>query len=341
MIYLFERVYIASDHNIRNDRKKMTVLLGPCATEAKNCNTLSYDFGQLQLDEHVENKDLAQYLTDLKTTGQGKRIQIFTDDATLIKILAFYCSSVFENADHAFVKKLIMMDKMWIEMDPNRSPLSLSSRRKGTDKLDTANIDQLISEGMAILPKLTNLVDVRLEYALGAYINRTLPFDQQLLLENKMISFVSHSLWMGDLIDSFGTTYLTLAQRRGMNLDQFTLSQLKNLLPAYSKIFNVAIEGNVDAFKQVTAQDYINFFKQANADYGCNVFPKEFENMYTEFLRNPRQFVIDNVLTVENSSKHYAAICTYGSGKINPWLWYSIAGSKADKEYINKFRLNV
>ena len=341
MIYLFERLYLDSDYYIRNDKTKMAALLGRSAVEAKQCKTLKYDFGKLQLDEKVENKDLAKYLTDLITTADGQRVTVYTDHATLIKILAFYCSSVFQNPTPAFVKKLIALDQLWIETNPGLSNPDFSYRYKQGDKFDIDHIDSLINEGMSITPKLTNLTDVRIEYALGAYINGSLSATQRELLEDKMLQMFCRAFWLGDHIKTYGPTYLTLAHNQGLDLDNFTLNELTRTMSNYSKIFNIGIDGSVEAFNKTTAQDHLEFMLQADRDFSCKAYPPEIRELYINFYKNKKEFVKKYVLTPENSAKYYAAFCSYTLSKANPYLWYNVAGEAANQEYIDNFKLNV
>lgn len=341
MIYLFDRLYLESDHYIRNDKKKMTALLGASATEAKACQTLKYDFGKMQLDESVDNKDLAKYLMDLVKTADGDRVTVYTDDATLIKILALYCSSIFVNPTAEFIKSLIMIDKMWIDLGPGVAGHRDSSlRHKGIDKLDVTNIDALIAEGMAITPKITGFSDVRIEYTLAAYINNTLPAKQKSDFETKMKEIFYDSAWLGDLIKTFTPEYLTLAHNKGVDLDTFTTSTLKNTFPAYFKIYDTSLRGDATCFDRVSVDDCINFIDAAKADFGWD-YPLSHKNFLIDFYKDKMGFVRNKVLSPTGMSEHYGALNLGKMVKANPYLWYSIGGAAANKSYLDQFTLNV
>jgi hypothetical protein len=194
---------------------------------------------------------------------------------------------------------------------------------------------------MSITPKLTNLTDVRIEYALGAYINGSLSATQRELLEDKMLQMFCRAFWLGDHIKTYGPTYLTLAHNQGLDLDNFTLNELTRTMSNYSKIFNIGIDGSVEAFNKTTAQDHLEFMLQADRDFSCKAYPPEIRELYINFYKNKKEFVKKYVLTPENSAKYYAAFCSYTLSKANPYLWYNVAGEAANQEYIDNFKLNV
>lgn len=341
MIYLFDRLYLESDHYIRNDKKKMTALLGPSAVEAKSCTTLKYDFGKIQLDESVPNNKLADYLKDLLVSADGQRVVVYTDDDTLIKILAFYCSSIFKDPTPEFVKKLIMLDKLWIDLAPGvTGHKDFALRHKGTDTLDVTNIDAMVAEGMAITPKLDGFREVRIEYTLAGYINNTLTESQRSDFEVKMKEIFYDNAWFGDLVKTFGPQLLSLAHQRGHDLDTITTDKLRELFPAYFKIFDVSQRGDPTCFDRVSKQDCIDFIDQAKADFGWNYDPSLLE-FIENFYQDKQQFVIDKVLTAENVDEYYCAMNLGKMIKANPYLWYNIAGSKDNKTYLDRFTLNV
>ncbi len=341
MIYLFDRLYLESDHYIRNDKNSMTALLGASAVEAQQCQTLSFDFGKIQLNESVANKDLAKYLRDLLTTADGQRVVVYTDDATLIKILAFYCSSIFVNATAEFVKKLILLDKLWIDLGPGvAGHRDFALRHKGIDELDVTNIDSLIAEGMAITPKITGISEVRIEYTFAGYINNTLSSAQKSGFEAKMKEIFYDTAWFGDLIKTFGPTFLTLAHKQGVDLNTFDTDALRAAFPKYFKIFDTSMRGDPTCFDRVSEQDCLNFLDQANADLGWEA-PASLRSLVVNFYKNKEQFIKDKVLTPENISEYYGALNLGQMVKANPYLWYSIGGSKDNKAYLDKFTLNV
>lgn len=341
MIYLFDRLYLESDHYIRNDKDSLTALLGASAVEAKSCQTLKYDFGKIKLTESVDNQNLAQYLKDLLAEANGQRVVVYTDDATLIKILAFYCSSIFKGATANFVKDLILLDKLWIDLSPGvTGHKDFALRHKGTDVLDVSNIDSLIAEGMAIVPKISGIEDVRIEYTFAGYINNTLSAAQKSKFEQKMKEIFYDTAWFGDLIKTFGPEFLTLAHKKGVNLDTFTIDTLRSALPKYFKIFDTSQRGDPTCFDRVGAQDCINFIDQAKSDFGWN-YQGSLTEFINSFYQNKQGFVNDKVLTPENSSDYYCAMNLGKMIKANPYLWYSVAGSKDNKAYLDKFTLNV
>lgn len=341
MIYLFDRLYLESDHYIRNDKEVLTALLGAAAVEAKTCQTLEQDFGQIQLNESVDNKDLAKYLKDLVTTANGQRVVVYTDDATLIKILAFYCSSIFKNPTADFVKSLILMDKLWIDLAPGvTGHKDFSLRHKGLDELDITGIDSLIAEGLSITPKITGVKEVRMEYTFAGYINNTLTSQQRSDLEKKMKEIFYDNAWFGDLVKTFGPEYLILAHKKGVDLDTFTIDTLRSTFPAYFKIYDVSQRGDPTCFDRVTKQDCLNFLNQAKTDFGWE-YPASLSDFINSFYQDKQGFVNNNVLTAENASDYYCAMNLGKMIKANPYLWYSIAGSKDNKSYLDKFTLNV
>lgn len=341
MIYLFDRLYLESDHYIRNDKKKMTALLGESAVEAKSCDTLHLDFGKIQLDEYVPNQELAQYLTGLVAAAEGQRVVVYTNDATLIKILAFYCSSVFENATPEFVKSLIMIDKLWIDLGPGvAGHRDFSLRHKGIDSLDITGIDQLIIEGMSITPKLTGYSELRMEYVFAAYLNGTLNAQQKQDFEQKMKDIFCKQAWFGDLVKTFGPAMLTLAHKRGADLDLISTESLQQMFPNYFKIFDTSTRGDATCFDRVTQQDCLNFLEQSNEDFGWE-YPQSLKDLVTNFYASQNQFVKDKILTPENISEYFGAMQLGMMIKANPYLWYSIGSPNIDAGYLNKFKLNV
>lgn len=341
MIYLFDRLYLESDHYIRNDKKKMTALLGESAKQAKSCGTLQYDFGQMQLDESVDNKDLAKYLTDLIKTADGDRVTVYTDDATIIKILAFYCSSIFVNPTAEFIKSLIMFDKLWIDLGPGVAGHRDSNlRHKGIDKLDITDIDALIAEGMSITPKITGFTDVRIEYTLAAYINNTLPAKQKNDFELKIKEIFYDSAWLGDLIKTFTPEYLTLAHNKGVDLDTFTTSTLKNTFPAYFKIYDTSLRGDPTCFDRVSLTDCVDFIDAAKVDFGWD-YPLSHKDFLVDFYKDKMGFIRDKVLSPSSISDYFCALNLGKMVKANPYLWYAIGGSADNKAYLDQFTLNV
>lgn len=341
MIYLFDRLYLASDHYIRNDKDQMTVLLGPSAVEARKCKTLAFDFGKIKLDDQVDNDQLHNYFHKLINDANGSRVVVYTDDCTLIKILAYYCASVFKNPTAAFVKELVLIDKLWIDMAPGLINLDFSYRHKGYDQLDTSKIDQCIAEGMSIMPRLTNLPDIRLEYAFAGYLNGSLAESQKTVLENKLMQIFCRTFWLGDDIETYAPCYLTLAHKKGLDLDNFTLPDLKQKLSTYSKIFDIAINGDAECFAKTSVQDHLDFINQADQDFDCITYPQDIRSVYVDFYNNKKEFIKQHILTPENSDQYYAAFNRYNLVKTNPYLWYSIAGSHDNKNHIDKFWLNV
>jgi len=340
MIYLFNRLYLSSDQYVRNDKKKITALLGPVAAEAKKCSTLKYDFNKIQLDEHVPNHELAKYLTDLTATANGTRVNIFTDDANLIKILAFVCASFFKNANREFIKELILLDKLWIESTNETDRQDFSWYNKTVRSLSLNQIDLLIDQGIAILPRLSLPIDMRMEYTYASYLNGCLPHEQKLLFEKKIQSKIDDALWIGDQIKSFGPSYLTIAHKKGLNLNSFTLQELKNIMKSYTKILDAGFRGNVDTYNQISLKDINDYIDTVNQDYKDSLSP-QIKEIFTEYYSDKNKFIKNRFLNSAEFNKHYDLIYSLNLEDVNPYLWYKIASSMTDQDFLNKFVLNV
>jgi hypothetical protein len=193
---------------------------------------------------------------------------------------------------------------------------------------------------MSITPKLTGFREVRIEYTLAGYINNTLSAEQRSDFETKMKEIFYDNAWFGDLVKTFGPQLLTVAHKKGMNLDAFNIDTLRSMLPAYFKIFDTSQRGDPTCFDRVEQQDCVNFIDQAKADFGWN-HDSSLKDFIVNFYQDKQQFVIDKVLTAENADEYYCAMNLGKMVKANPYLWYSIAGSKNDSSYLDKFRINV
>jgi hypothetical protein len=341
MIYLFDRLYLETDQYIRNDKKKMAALLGPAATAAKKCKTLQYDFGKIQLDESVADENLSAYLTGLLDNSEGQRVVVYTTDDMIIKIMAFYCSSIFSSTTPEFIKELILLDKKWIDDNPGTDGhRDFALRHKGKPKLDVTNIDRLVAEGMAIYPKLTNLGELRLEYLFAAYLNNSLSYKQRTDFEEKIKVIFYDANWIGQLVKTIMPMALTFLTKAGVDLDNFDTDTIRQHRPAYFKIFDTSIIGDPTCFDRVTLEDWMNFFNQCNADFGWEQLPS-LKAFFANFYADKDGFIRSNCLDPSHISDYY---CNFDLGKVikvNPWLWYTIVREYNNPDYINRFRLNV
>lgn len=341
MIYLFDRLYLELDHYIRNDKKKMTALLGPSADLARNDPILQSDFGSIQLDSAVLDEDLASYLEGLVVTADGKRVTIFTTNEMMIKILAFYCSSIFNTVDKDFIKSLIIFDKMWIDQSAGvMGHRDSSLRHKGTATLDITNIDSIIEEAISITPKITNYSSLRMEYLYASYLNNTLPLHLTDYLENIVKVVFYDANWLGPLVKTFSPMALTIAHKEGIDLDNFEISDLKSNRPEYYKIYDTAIVGDSTCFDRVELSDWEAFLAKASADFGWDVKPNVHE-FFTKFYANKHDFIMDNCLNPDKVFDWYCLVDLGKTIKINPHLWYYIAREKNNNLLLNKFLLKV
>lgn len=341
MIYLFDRLYLESDHYVRNDQKKMTALLGPIVNDAEQCKILSSDFGPIRKDLSVSNENLAAYLEGLVQEANGKRVTVFTTDDMIIKILAFYCSSIFNNPTKEFIKELIMFDKHWIDQSIGvAGHRDLALRHKGYDTLDITNIDALIDEAMAITPKLTNFSDLRLEYVYGAYLNGTLSPAARETFEQKIKTIFYDSNWLGQLVKTFSPLLLTVAAKEGIDLDTFDTNTLKNFRPEYTKIYDTAVIGDETCFDRVTLQDWLNFLNRASQDFGWNVKPSLLD-FFNNFYADKMAFIREKCLDPAKFNDYFCIVDLGKSIKINPTLLYYIVREHANPSFINNFNLRL
>ena len=341
MIYLFDRLYLETDKYVRNDKKKMTALLGPSAAVARECKTLQYDFGKIQLDDSVSNDNLAAYLTGLLDTAEGQRVVVYTTDDMMIKILALYCSSIFASATPEFIKELILADKQWMDDSPGTDGhRDFALRHKGKPQFDITNIDSLIAEGMAIYPKLENLGELRLEYVYAAYLNNSLSYKQRADLEAKMKVIFYDANWLGQLLKTIMPMALTFIARSGVDLDTFDTDTIRQHRPAYFKIFDTSIIGDPTCFDRVSVQDWMNFLDQCTADFGWTPLPNV-KAWFNDFYADKEGFIKSKCLDPEHVSDYYCVLDLGKSIKVNPWLWYTIAREHNNPDYINRFRFNV
>jgi hypothetical protein len=339
MIYLFDRLYLESDQYIRNDQKKLTALLGPVVDQINNDPLMASDFGPIQLDREVENENLAEYLQNLVVTADGRRATIFTTDDMIIKVLSFWCSCIFKNPSKEFVKELILLDKMWIDQAAGISGhRDLSLRHKGTPILDITNIDALIEEGMSITPKITQFNSLRIEYLYPSYITNTLPSNLKTYLEDTVKAVFYDSNWLGQLVKTFSPLILTVAANDGVNLDTFTIEDLKANRPEYYTIYDTAIIGDETCFDRVTLNDWLSFFNRASQDFGWNVKPNIIQ-FFTEFYNNKIEFIKQTCLTPANAYNWYCLVDLGKTIKINPHLWYYIAREHENTNFLNNFEL--
>lgn len=339
MIYLFDRLYLDSDHYIRNDKKKMTAILGPAADLAKDDPILQSDFGEIQLDSSVLNEDLASYLEGLVVAAEGKRVTIFTTNEMIIKILAFYCSSIFNTVDRDFIKSLILFDKVWIDQSAGvMGHRDFSLRHKGTVVLDITNIDSIIDEAIAITPKITNYSSLRMEYLYASYLTNTLPSHLKEYLESTVKTVFYDANWLGPLVRTFSPMALTIAHKEGIDLDTFETSDLKSNRPEYYKIFDTAVVGDSTCFDRVELSDWTSFLSKAAADFGWDIKPNVNE-FFTKFYENKHEFIMDNCLNPNNVFKWYCLVDCGKTMKINPHLWYFIAREQNNNSLLDKFLL--
>jgi hypothetical protein len=341
MIYLFDRLYLETDKYIRNDKKKMAAILGPAATLAKECKTLPYDFGKIQLDENVSNEDLAAYLKELVITSDDQRVVVYTTDDMIIKILAFYCSSIFISPTHEFIKELILSDIHWKNENPGTDGhRDFALRHKGKPKIEISGIDNLITEGMYIQSKLENLGELRLEYLFAAYLNGSLSYEKKEAFEKKIKVIFYDSNWPGQFLKSVMPGILTFLFKDGVDLDTFYIDTIKNNRHAYFKIFDTSHTGDPECFDKISLQDINEFFDQCNADFGWQ--PSQVaRDFYNNFYADKDAYIKAKCLDPEQISDYYCILDLGKMIKINPWLWYTIAREHNNLDYINRFKFNV
>jgi hypothetical protein len=341
MIYLFDRLYLDSDHYVRNDQKKVTVLLGPIVNDAEQCPILSSDFGPIKKDLSVENENLAAYLQGLVSEADSKRVTIFTTDDMIIKILAFYCASIFNNPTKEFIKQLIMFDKFWIDQSIGvAGHRDIALRHKGYDTLDITNIDSLIDEAMAITTKLTKFDDLRLEYMYGAYLNGTLSPAAKSAFEQKIKVIFYDSNWLGQLVKTFSPMLLTVAAKEGMDLDTFNVETLKAFRPEYTKIYDTAIIGNETCFDEVTLEDWLAYLNKASQDCGWNLKPSLVQ-FFTQFYADKEGFIREKCLTPAHFNDYFCIADLGKTIKINTTLLYYIVREHSNREFIDNFNLRL
>lgn len=341
MIYLFDRLYLTSDHYVRNDHKKMTALLGPIVDATEKCSTLSVDFGPIRRDRYLANKDMAAYLEGLVEESGELRATIFTNDDMMLKIMAFYISSVFENPTHEFIKQMIMFDKAWLDLGAGiAGHRDVALRHKGYDTLDITNIDGCIREGMSITPKLTKFNDVRIEYTYAAYLNNTLSPAAKEAFEQKVKTIFYDSNWLGQLVKTFSPMMLTVAAKEGINLDTFDTETLKAFRPEYYKIYDTSLLGDETAFDRVTLEDWLAFLNRASEDFGWRVKPSLIA-FFTNFYADKMGFIREKCLNPDNISDYFCLVDLAKTIKINPHLWYYIAREHANPEFMGNFNLKL
>ena len=339
MIYLFDRLYLESDYYIRNDDTRMTALLGPSADQARNDPILRSDFGDIQLDSTVSNDKLAEYLEQLVATANGQRVTVYTTDEMIIKILAFFCSSIFNNVDKAFIKELILLDKMWIDQSAGyMGHRDFALRHKGNLSLNIDNIDAIIDEAVEITPKITNYSSLRIEYLYASYLNNTLRPSLKDYLENTVKLVFYDANWLGPLVRTFSPLFLTIAAKEGIDLDTFEVSDLKSNRPEYYKIFDNGVLGDSTCFDRVDLDDWLSFLSKASSDFGWDVKPNVYE-FFTSFYADKHGFIMDSCLNPNNVFKWYCLVDCGKTIKINPHLWYYIAREHTNSDFLNKFLL--
>lgn len=341
MIYLFDRLYIDSDHYVRNDQKKVTALLGPIVNDAETCSTLSSDFGPIKMDLTVDNDKLAEYLEKLVEDAKGMRVTIFTDDDTMIKIIAFVYASVLANPTHSFIKEMILMDKVWHDQSAGvHGHRDVALRHKGYDQLDVTNIDALITEAMSITPKVTKFTDLRIEFMYAAYLNGTLGQTNRDAFEQKVKEISYDSLWLGQLVKTFLPLMLPVLAKEGMNLDTFTFEQFKSYRPEYFKIWDTSIIGDDTCFDRVTLDDWLAYLDKAKKDFGWPVKPEHVE-FFRLLYADKMQFIRDYCLDPEKTKVYFCFLDLGKTIKINPQLWWYIAREHENTEFMNNFNFNL
>jgi hypothetical protein len=130
-----------------------------------------------------------------------------------------------------------------------------------------------------------------------------------------------------------------VAAKEGIDLNTFTIEDLKAIRPEYFKIYDTAIIGDSTCFDRVELNDWLAFFASAEADFGWMVDPKIIE-FFTLFYENKTEFILDNCLNPDNAFKWHCLFDQSKSIKINPQLWFHIAGEHANSEFIEKFAMN-
>lgn len=340
MIYLFNRLYIESDHYIRNDQKKMTALLGQVVNDAKTCSTLTSDFGPIKMDLSVDNDKLAKYLEGLVEDAKNTRVTIFTDDDTMIKILAFVYSSIFKNPTREFIKEIILMDKFWHDQNVGFSGhRDVALRHTGYDTLDITNIDSLIDEAMSIVPKITKFTDFRIEFVYAAYLNRTLSQEHINLFKQKVKAIVYDSLWLKTVLNI--SYLLTPLAKEGMNLDTFTVEEFKSYRPEYFKIWDTSLTGDATCFDRLTLDDWFAYHDRVKKDFGY-VWPEEDINLAKALYSDNMQFIQDYCLDPEKTKA--STFCLLNLEKMiktNPHLWLYIAREHKNTTFMNNFIFNL
>lgn len=341
MIYLFDRLYLESDHYIRNDKERMAALLGPCATEAKACTTLEYDFGKIQLDEEIADEQLAAYLSNLLVTADGTRVVVYTSDDMIIKILALYCNSIFNNPSAEFIKGLILWDKTWVDNSPGfMGHRDFSLRSKGVDTLDVANIDAMVTQAMAIQNKITGMGELRFEYLLASYLNDDMSPVARDAFEQKMKVIFIDGAWSGQLVKTISPMVLTFLADDGVDLDNFTITSIKTARRPYYTIFDKCLSANADSIATITPAQYTTFLAQCKADFGWEP-TQSYIDAYQAICTDLTAFVKKYCLTPEFMSDLYMSFDLGKMTKINPYLWYHIAGEHDNSDYLTKFKTNV
>lgn len=341
MIYLFDRLYIDSDHYIRNDQKKVTALLGPVVNDAERCSTINSDFGPTKMTLSVDNDKLAEYLESLVEDAKDMRVTIFTDDDTMIKIIAFVYSSILTTPSREFIKEMILMDKVWHDQSAGvHGHRDTALRHKGYDQLDVTNIDALIDEAMAITPKVTKFKDVRIEFTYAAYLNGTLSQENRTLFEQKVKDVTYDSLWIGQLIKTFLPLTLTPLAKEGMNLDTFTVEEFKSYRPEYFKIWDTSLTGDSTCFDRVTLDDWLAYIDKAKDDFGWPV-KSEHIDLYRSLYADKMTFVRDYCLDPEKTKIYFCFLDLGKTIKINPQLWWYIAREHDNTEFMNNFVFNL
>jgi hypothetical protein len=175
---------------------------------------------------------------------------------------------------------------------------------------------------------------------LASYLNGTL--DQQASdgFEEKMEAIFIDGAWSGQLVKTISPMVLTFLADDGIDLDTVTVEMIKQKRGAYYQIFDKCLTANPATIATITPAKYKAFLDQCKADFGWEPNQSHVD-AYQEICTDIKAFVKKYCLTPEHMNELYVSFDLGKMTKVNPYLWYHIAGQYANTEYLTQFKTNV